>query len=128
VGSALSAALLLANTHPGHTLSDVRGFRVALFVAAGLGVATALISYVLPGRALDRSPQLSSGAREEIQQVMIEEAQLAATGFMVTEALNPFEQEGEPLSSAHTARDDPACRLAQTQSGPTVRSFHRRRR
>jgi MFS family permease len=50
MGSALAAAVLRAHTHPGHTFPDVGGFRVALLIAAGLAGATAVISYVLPGR------------------------------------------------------------------------------
>jgi predicted MFS family arabinose efflux permease len=50
VGSALAAAVLMAHTRPGHTFPNVGGFRVALLIAAGLAGATAVISYVLPGR------------------------------------------------------------------------------
>ena len=56
VGSALGAAVLLAHTRHGQTLPSVGGFRVALLIAAGLGVATAVISFVLPGKTPGARP------------------------------------------------------------------------
>ena len=50
VGSALSATVLTAYTDHGHTFPTVGGFRATLILAAALCLATALISYVLPGR------------------------------------------------------------------------------
>jgi MFS family permease len=50
VGSALSAAVLMAHTRHGHSLPDVAGFKMALIIAAALCVATATASFVLPGR------------------------------------------------------------------------------
>jgi MFS family permease len=58
VGSALSAAVLLAHTQPGHALPDVNGFVVTLIIAAALCLATAVVSFVLPGRA----PSLASAS------------------------------------------------------------------
>ena len=49
VGSALSAAVLMAHTRPGQALPDVDGFEVALIIAAALCLATAVVSFVLPG-------------------------------------------------------------------------------
>jgi MFS family permease len=54
VGSALSAAVLRAHTRRGHTLPNLEGFRLALIIAAGLCLATAVVSYTLPGRGGDR--------------------------------------------------------------------------
>ena len=54
LGSALSAAVLMANTSPGASLPDVEGFRVALIIAAGLCLVTVVVSYVLPGSGADR--------------------------------------------------------------------------
>jgi MFS family permease len=51
VGSALSAAVLMAHTRPGQALPDVGGFEVALIIAAALCLATGVVSFVLPGRA-----------------------------------------------------------------------------
>jgi MFS family permease len=51
VGSALSAAVLLSHTRHGQALPDAGGFTVALIIAAVLCLATAVASFVLPGRA-----------------------------------------------------------------------------
>ena len=51
VGSALSAAVLMAHTPPGHTLPDVEGFKAALITAAAVCLATGVVSFVLLGRA-----------------------------------------------------------------------------
>src|SRR3984957_15890487 len=51
VGSALSAAVLMAHTRPGQALPAVDGFEVALIIASALCLATAVVSFVLPGRA-----------------------------------------------------------------------------
>jgi hypothetical protein len=50
VGSALSAAILMAHTRHGHALPGVDGFEVALILAAVLCLVTAAVSFVLPGR------------------------------------------------------------------------------
>jgi hypothetical protein len=50
VGSALSAAVLMAHTRHGQALPDVDGFKAALIVAAALCLATGVVSFVLPGR------------------------------------------------------------------------------
>jgi predicted MFS family arabinose efflux permease len=50
VGSALSAAILMAHTRHGQALPDVDGFEVALILAAALCLVTAAVSFVLPGR------------------------------------------------------------------------------
>ncbi len=61
VGSALSAAVLLAHTPPGQALPDVGGFKVALIIAAALCLATAIVSFVLPGRVPSRRDVLTVG-------------------------------------------------------------------
>src|SRR6202453_666574 len=50
VGSALSAAVLMAHTRHGQALPDVDGFKAALIIAAALCLATGVVSFVLPGR------------------------------------------------------------------------------
>src|ERR1700689_3419183 len=50
VGSALSAAVLMAHTRPDQALPDVDGFKVALILAAALCLVAAAVSFVLPGR------------------------------------------------------------------------------
>ena len=51
VGSALSAAVLMAHTRHGQALPDVDGFKVTLIIAAALCLTTAVVSFALPGRA-----------------------------------------------------------------------------
>jgi predicted MFS family arabinose efflux permease len=50
VGSATGAAVLLGYTKSHQIFPEVGGFRAALFVSAALGVATAVVSFVLPGK------------------------------------------------------------------------------
>src|SRR5580658_10212964 len=64
VGSALSAAVLMAHTRPGQALPDVGGFKAALIIAAALCLVTALVSFVLPGRAPSPPRALTVGAGE----------------------------------------------------------------
>jgi MFS family permease len=61
VGSALSAAVLLAHTRPGQSLPDVDGFKVTLIIAAALCLITAVVSFVLPGRAPSPRDALTVG-------------------------------------------------------------------
>ena len=51
VGSALSAAVLLAHTGHGQALPGEAGFTLALIIATAVCLATAVASFVLPGRA-----------------------------------------------------------------------------
>jgi MFS family permease len=95
VGSALAGAVLMAHTQPGHSLPEVGGFQVALLVAAGLCVATATVSFVLPGRTADARPPLSEREQRELDQMMEEDAEIAGAGFMLTEEAGPFESRGE---------------------------------
>ena len=86
VGSAFGAAVLLANTPEGRTLPEVGGFRAALFISAGLGVATAVLSFVLTGAGAEPVP-----AVEEAR--MSEEALLDATGAMLVDELDLDSEE-----------------------------------
>jgi predicted MFS family arabinose efflux permease len=64
VGSALSAAILMAHTPHGQALPDVDGFEVALILAAALCLVTAAVSFVLPGRVpspATASPRTQAG-------------------------------------------------------------------
>jgi MFS family permease len=86
VGSAFGAAVLLAYTRPGHTLPDVGGFRVTLLISAGLGLATAVLSFVLSGATpADTSPAAGPDA---VEVRMSEEALLDATGAMLVDELD----------------------------------------
>jgi predicted MFS family arabinose efflux permease len=91
VGSALTAAVLAAHTHPGSTLADVQGFRMTLIIAAGVCVATAVVSYILPEKSSDRARSLSVTEREALDQMLQEEAEVAGSGFTLGEEPSPFE-------------------------------------
>jgi hypothetical protein len=80
VGSALSAAILLANTRPRHQLPDASAFTVTLFVAAGFCIMTGLICYVLPGGAMGEGRQMDAAQRVELNLLMEGEAELGGTG------------------------------------------------
>jgi len=65
VGSALSAAVLMAHTRHGQALPDVDGFKAALIIAAALCLATGVVSFVLPGRAPSPSSARTAGEEED---------------------------------------------------------------
>jgi len=84
LGSAVSAAVLTAHTPTGQALPDVGGFRDTLLIAAGICVATAAASFVLPGR--DRERGLGHGTpRDPALEAAMEEAELAGAGLMLAE-------------------------------------------
>ena len=87
VGSAFGAAVLLAYTRPGHTFPDVGGFRVALLISAGLGLLTAVLSFVLPGRPGPGVP-VPTGAPTDVEIRMTEEALLEAGAAMLVDELD----------------------------------------
>jgi MFS family permease len=96
VGSALSAAVLMAHTRPGQTLPDVDGFRVTLLLAAGFCLVTAIVSFVLPGAVSVRRPALNAHQREDLEMVMEEEAELAGAGFVLFETQSPPTSSEDP--------------------------------
>ncbi len=85
VGSALSAAVLMSHTRPGQALPDVDGFKMALIIAAALCLATAVVSFVLPGRESSRRSALTVGEERDLEVVMKHEAELAGTGLIAGE-------------------------------------------
>ncbi|MGA2835134.1 MAG: MFS transporter [Acidimicrobiales bacterium] len=87
-GSALGAAVLLAFTGNGHTYPDVTGFRVALLVSAGLGVLTAVLSFVLPGGTAPPAAARAAGRLDATEVRMEEEALLEAGGAMLSDELD----------------------------------------
>jgi MFS family permease len=89
VGSALGAAVLLGYTRPHQIFPEVGGFHVALLISAGLGVVTAIVSFVLPGKAPAPAP-LSAKRQVELEVAMEEEAELSGAGLMLTENVEPF--------------------------------------
>ena len=94
LGSAVSAAVLMAHTRPGQSLPDVGGFRETLLIAAGICVATAIISFLLPGPTADRRPSSRTG-EEELEEIMKEEGELAGAGLVLAEPQHPSTSEGD---------------------------------
>jgi predicted MFS family arabinose efflux permease len=92
VGSALSAAVLLAHTPHGQELPDVGGFVTTLIIAAGLCLVTAVVSFVLPGRKAP-SPDVFRVNEDDREALMKGEAELAGTGLVASEELPPFGPE-----------------------------------
>jgi MFS family permease len=98
LGSAVSAAVLTANTHAGQAIPDVDGFRDTLLIAAGICAATGFISFVLPGRMADGGRAQGRGERKELEEISVEEAELAGAGFVLAEAQNPLGLSSEDPS------------------------------
>jgi MFS family permease len=88
LGSALSAAVLTANTRVGQAIPDVEGFRDMLLIAAGVCVATAILSFVLPGRTANGGRTQSLSERKQLEEIMKEEAELAGAGLVLAEDQN----------------------------------------
>src|ERR1700733_9339960 len=63
VGSALSAAVLMAHTRHGQALPDVDGYKTALIIAVALCLTTGVVSFVLPGRAPSAPSALTVGGQ-----------------------------------------------------------------
>ncbi len=85
VGSALSAAVLMAHTRHGQALPDVDGFKAALIIAAALCLATGMVSFVLPGRAPSPPGALTAGEEEDLEVLMKDEAELGGAGLVAGE-------------------------------------------
>jgi MFS family permease len=81
LGSALAAAVLTTYTTAGHTYPSYQGFRVTLIVATALCIATALLSYLLPGRSVGEP----SAPSEEVEKMMKEDAEVEGVGLMLAE-------------------------------------------
>jgi MFS family permease len=85
VGSAFGAAVLLAYTPHGGVLPDLEGFRVALLISAGLGLLTAVLSFVLPGATRPGARPATSTVPDDVELRMEEEVLLDATGAMLVD-------------------------------------------
>jgi MFS family permease len=79
LGSAVSGGILAMYTSSGSEFPSVNGFRITLIIGAGLCLATAVTSYVLPGRS-KRGPEQVSAAEAEFQE---ENAELSGAGLML---------------------------------------------
>jgi MFS family permease len=95
LGSAVSSAVLMAHTPRGHTLPNAAGFRDTLLIGAGVGVLTAVLSFVLPGRTVGNRPALTADESHKLAEIMEEEAELAGAGLVLVEA------EGENPTGSH---------------------------
>jgi MFS family permease len=88
VGSAFGAAVLLGYTPHGATFPDVDGFRVTLLVSAGLSVLTAVLAFVLPGRAELANASPPTSVPDAVEVRMEEEALLEAGGALLSSELD----------------------------------------
>ena len=77
LGSAVSGAILAANTHGHSAFPAVGGFRDALIIGAVLCLATAAMSYLLPGGAKPGPAQISPEEAERME----ENAELSGAGL-----------------------------------------------
>jgi MFS transporter len=93
VGSALSAAVLMAHTRPGQALPGVGGFEVALVIAAALCLATAVVSFALPGRVPSPRDARTVGEERDLEVVMKNEAEPASSGMVAGEEPAPSRPE-----------------------------------
>ena len=78
--------MLLGYTHNHQIFPEVGGFRAALFVSAALGVATAVISFVLPGKGAT-AEAVSGQERIELAVVGVEDEEPAGTGLTASPSI-----------------------------------------
>ena len=97
VGSALSAAVLLAHTRPGQSLPDVDGFTVTLIIAAALCLITAVVSFALPGRAPSPRNAPTIGEERNLGVLMNDDAELVGTSPIAGEKPAPSGPEHNRL-------------------------------
>jgi MFS family permease len=86
LGSAVSAAVLMAHTRRGQALPGVAGFRDTLLIAAAICAATAVLSFALPGRTTGQTQARTPSEEKELDEIMEEEAELAGAGLVLAEA------------------------------------------
>jgi MFS family permease len=89
VGSALSAAVLLAHTGHGQALPDVDGFKATLIIAAVLCLITAVVSFALPGRTPSPRGALTIDEEQNLEVLMKDEAELGGTGLITGDGPMP---------------------------------------
>ena len=94
VGSAFGAAVLLGFTRQGETFPQIGGFRTALLISSGLGLLTAVLSFVLPGHTPPPATVPSATVQPTVvgesaeERRMEEEALLEAGGAMLVDELD----------------------------------------
>jgi MFS family permease len=88
VGAALSASVLSAYTHRGSAIPTIGGYRLAMLLASGICVVTAVLSYVLPGNG-------SAGRVDNTDSVLAAEEQGEMDGTSVVAPERPGRLPGE---------------------------------
>jgi MFS family permease len=88
VGSAFGAAVLLGYTPHGATFPDLGGFRVALLLSTALTVLTAVLAFVLPGRAAPPTVPGPTAVLDPLEVRMQEEALLEGGGALLVDELD----------------------------------------
>ena len=83
IGSALGAAILTGHTVLPDSLPTDAGYSVSALIGLALCLLTAVLSFVLPGRALGRTDQLSSVEVAQEQMLMEESVDGSAGGMML---------------------------------------------
>jgi MFS family permease len=96
VGSALGAAVLLGYTRHGDIYPEIGGFRAVLLISAGLGVATAVLSFILPGHVASPRPAFSDRDHTAFDVLLAEEAELAGAGIMLADEHDPTDEGTVP--------------------------------
>jgi len=91
LGSALAAAVLISFTKSGRTYPTYEGFRVTLIIATALCGATAILSFLLPGRSAETPPVLS----KELEELMQEEAAVEGVGLMLSDDRSVADPTGQ---------------------------------
>jgi hypothetical protein len=74
----------------------VNGFKVALIIASALCLATAVVSFVLPGKAPPRRDALTVRAEKDLEVAMRDEAELGGTGLTAGEPIPSGPEEVRP--------------------------------
>jgi predicted MFS family arabinose efflux permease len=120
VGSALSAAVLMSHTRHAQALPDVDGFKVALIIASALCLATAVVSFVLPGRAPSPRNALTVGEERDLEAVMKDQAELGGTGLIAGE--EPLPSDRRRFSREHERRTDGKFKRSPDRPIPGRRS------
>ncbi len=86
LGSALSAALLAGDTPAGSHIPTLTGYRTALWIAAVICAAAAVIAWVLPrGESSKPAAAATPARRHELDELMEEEGELGGAGLVGVE-------------------------------------------
>ena len=89
VAARTAGAVCWPTRDTGQALPDVNGFKVALLIAAALCLTTAVVSFVLPGRTPSSPTSPHRRHARDLEVLMEDEAELAATGVVAGEEPPP---------------------------------------